>query len=153
MGRSKYRELRAVPVLERLAVRRSHIHGWGLYTKVDVSKDDFIIEYVGQVIRNNMGDKREEYYDKAGVGSCYLFRLDEDCIVDATRRGHIGRFINHCCSPNAYAKTVEIGPHTQDRHHRPKTSRPERRSCTTTSSPSRTTRSPAAAARRTARGR
>ena len=69
--------------------------------------------YVGQVIRNNMGDKREEYYDKAGVGSCYLFRLDEDCIVDATRRGHIGRFINHCCSPNAYAKTVEIGPHTR----------------------------------------
>ena len=60
-----------------------------------------------------MGDKREEYYDKAGVGSCYLFRLDEDCIVDATRRGHIGRFINHCCSPNAYAKTVEIGPHTR----------------------------------------
>jgi histone-lysine N-methyltransferase SETD1 len=109
----KYRELRAVPVLERLAVRRSHIHGWGLYTKVDVERDDFIIEYVGQVIRNNMGDKREEYYDKAGVGSCYLFRLDEDCIVDATRRGHIGRFINHCCSPNAYAKTVEIGPHTR----------------------------------------
>ena len=72
-----------------------------------------MIRYVGQVIRNNMGDKREEYYDKAGVGSCYLFRLDEDCIVDATRRGHIGRFINHCCSPNAYAKTVEIGPHTR----------------------------------------
>jgi hypothetical protein len=40
----KYRELRAVPVLERLAVRRSHIHGWGLYTKVDVERDDFIIE-------------------------------------------------------------------------------------------------------------
>ena len=109
----KYRALRAVPVLERLAVRRSHIHGWGLYTRVDLKKDDFVIEYVGQVIRNSVADKREIYYDEAGVGSCYLFRIDDDCIVDATRRGHIGRFINHCCTPNAYARTVEIGKHTR----------------------------------------
>ena len=109
----KYRALRAVPVLERLAVRRSHIHGWGLYTRVDLKKDDFVIEYVGQVIRNSVADKREVYYDEAGVGSCYLFRIDDDCIVDATRRGHIGRFINHCCTPNAYARTVEIGKHTR----------------------------------------
>ena len=60
-------------------------------------------------MRQVVGDRRETYYDETGVGSCYLFRLDEDAIVDATRRGNIGRFINHCCRPNAYAKIVSLG--------------------------------------------
>ena len=47
--RAKLRRMRSVPLLERLAVRRSHIHGWGLYCKQDFCKDDFIIEYVGGV--------------------------------------------------------------------------------------------------------
>ena len=111
--RDKYRRMKAVPLAARLAVRRSHIHGWGLYCKTDVPKDAFIIEYVGQVVRQAVGDKREKYYDDAGVGSCYLFRLDEDAIVDATRRGNIGRFINHCCRPNAYAKIVALDSNTK----------------------------------------
>jgi hypothetical protein len=42
------------------------------------------------------------------VGSCYLFRLDKDNIIDATRRGGMARFMNHCCEPNAYAGIVTI---------------------------------------------
>ena len=51
MTRAKFRRMRSVPLLERLAVRRSHIHGWGLYTKVDVERDDFIIEWARGVPR------------------------------------------------------------------------------------------------------
>lgn len=100
--------MRSVPRCERLLVRRSHIHGWGLFLKRDVKKDEYIVEYVGQIVRQCVGDKREKFYDESGVGSCYLFRLDTDNIVDATRRGNIGRFINHCCHPNAYARVVSI---------------------------------------------
>jgi SET domain-containing protein len=32
-----------------------------------------------------------------GIGSCYLFRLGHDKIVDATRTGTLSRFINHSC--------------------------------------------------------
>jgi len=112
-NRDKYRRMKAVPMNERLEVRRSHIHGWGLFLKRDVRKDEFIVEYVGQIVRRIVGDKREKYYDEAGFGSCYLFRLDNDRIVDATRRGNVGRFINHCCKPNAYARVVTVEPNVK----------------------------------------
>ncbi|KAJ8612113.1 hypothetical protein CTAYLR_002467 [Chrysophaeum taylorii] len=107
-NRDKYRRMKALPMSARLEVRRSHIHGWGLFLKRDVRKDEFIVEYLGQIVRQVVGDKREKYYDQAGFGSCYLFRLDNDLIVDATRRGNVGRFINHCCKPNAYARVVNV---------------------------------------------
>ena len=56
---------------------------------------------------------REAVYEQEGVGSCYLFRLDKDEIVDATRTGGMARFMNHCCEPNAYAGIVTI-PNTVD---------------------------------------
>jgi SET domain-containing protein len=34
------------------------------------------------------------------------YRLDKDDIIDATRRGGMARFINHCCEPNAYARVI-----------------------------------------------
>ena len=36
-------------------------------------------------------------YEAAGIGSSYLFRVDHDYIIDATRNGNLARFINHCC--------------------------------------------------------
>jgi SET domain-containing protein len=35
-------------------------------------------------------------------------RLDKDEIIDATRKGGMARFINHCCEPNAYARVISI---------------------------------------------
>ena len=72
------------------------------------SKNDLIVEYIGQKIRQVVADKREAVYEQEGVGSCYLFRLDKDEIVDATRTGGMARFMNHCCEPNAYAGIVTI---------------------------------------------
>ena len=31
-------------------------------------------------------------------GACYLFRIDDEWIVDATTTGGPARFINHCCA-------------------------------------------------------
>ena len=68
------------------------------------------------MVRQEVADAREKRYEKEGMGSCYMFRLDQRCIVDATRRGNVARFINHSCDPNAYSKVVAV--------HRP-TERPE----------------------------
>jgi SET domain-containing protein len=35
-----------------------------------------------------------------------MFRLDEACVLDATMRGNIARYINHSCTPNCYSKVV-----------------------------------------------
>jgi histone-lysine N-methyltransferase SETD1 len=109
MNRLRYQALSSAYLLDpfaRLEVRRSHIHNWGLFCKSSFEKDAMIVEYIGQKIRQAVADRREIKYEEEGVGSCYLFRLDGQDIVDATRTGGMARFINHCCEPNAYAKIV-----------------------------------------------
>lgn len=34
----------------------------------------------------------------------YMFRVDDEWVVDATRKGGAARFINHCCEPNCFTK-------------------------------------------------
>lgn len=60
-------------------------------------KLEIIIEYVGEVLRNVVADKREEIYKDKGFGDCYMFRIDKDYVVDATFRGNQARYLNHCC--------------------------------------------------------
>lgn len=103
----QYRQLKSVPIKNRLESRRSTIHGWGLFVRKPIKKHGMIIEYVGEVCRQGVADLREKRYEEEGMGSCYLFRLDDEWIVDATRKGGIARFINHSCVPNAYSKTVK----------------------------------------------
>ncbi|KAF2861076.1 hypothetical protein K470DRAFT_46180 [Piedraia hortae CBS 480.64] len=88
---------------------RSAIHGWGLYAEEDISMTELIIEYVGEHVRQKVADIREIAYDKQGVGSSYLFRMRDDFIIDATKKGGIARFINHSCDPNCTAKIINVG--------------------------------------------
>ena len=67
-----------------------------------------IIEYVGDRVRQRVADLREINYQKQGIGSSYLFRIDEDTVVDATKKGGIARFINHSCMPNCTAKIIKV---------------------------------------------
>ncbi|KAL7977527.1 hypothetical protein Chor_009476 [Crotalus horridus] len=55
-----------------------------------------------------VADMREKRYAQEGIGSSYLFRVDHDTIIDATKCGNLARFINHCCTPNCYAKVITI---------------------------------------------
>ena len=50
-----------------------------------------VIEYRGERVRRTVADARERRYRAAGM-DCYLFTVDDDVVVDATRRGTIGRF-------------------------------------------------------------
>lgn len=76
---------------------RSDIHDWGLFTKENIGADEMIIEYVGEVVRSIIADSRERRYIEQGIGSSYLFRVDNSYVVDATHRGSCSRFINHNC--------------------------------------------------------
>lgn len=87
---------------------RSAIHNWGLYAQENIAANDMIIEYVGEKVRQRVADLREARYDQQGVGSSYLFRIDEDTVIDATKMGGIARFINHSCTPNCTAKIIRV---------------------------------------------
>lgn len=86
-----------------------------------------VIEYVGETIRQSVGDLREKHYELEGMNSNYMFRVDSDTIVDATKCGNLARFINHSCDvrrndrsrsnemffafffqPNCYAKIIPV---------------------------------------------
>lgn len=86
---------------------RSAIHSWGLYAAEPIRKYEMIIEYVGERIRAPLADLRERKYQAMGIGSSYMFRIDEETVVDATMSGGVARFINHCCTPSCTAKTIK----------------------------------------------
>ncbi len=75
---------------KQLKFSRSPIHDWGLYAMEPISQGEMVIEYVGELIRQQVADKREKYYERMGIGSSYLFRVDDDAVVDATKKGNLG---------------------------------------------------------------
>lgn len=56
-----------------------------------------VIEYVGAILRHAIADEREKHYERVGIGSSYLFRIDGDTVIDATKCGNLARFVNHSC--------------------------------------------------------
>ncbi|KAJ1612328.1 multidomain chromatinic protein [Cryptosporidium canis] len=108
-----YRYLDSLPYDKRLAIRKSSIHGFGLFAREPIRAGEPIIEYVGELIRNSVADKRENAYKSYGNrdGSCYMFRLDELNVLDATNIGNHARFMNHCCDPNSICKVISVDSH------------------------------------------
>ena len=49
-------ERRALPAIAR---RRSKLHGWGVFTKVPISKNTRIVTYDGELIDHKESFKRE----------------------------------------------------------------------------------------------
>lgn len=82
---------------KQLRFAKSGIHDWGLFAMESIAADEMVTEYVGEVIRQPIADIRERRYEEMGIGSSYLFRVDQETIIDATTKGNLARFINHCC--------------------------------------------------------
>ncbi|MES1902232.1 MAG: Histone-lysine N-methyltransferase setd1b [Paramarteilia canceri] len=81
----------------------------GLFSFSKCSENELLIEYCGEIIRPSVADFREEYvYKTSNDSTSYLFKIDDNIIVDATCVGNNARFINHSCNPNSYAKVVTL---------------------------------------------
>ncbi|XP_077967604.1 histone-lysine N-methyltransferase 2A-like isoform X2 [Styela clava] len=102
----RFRHLRT-SAREAVGVYRSAIHGRGLYCKRDIEAGEMVMEYTGEVIRCFLTDHREKMYETKGIG-CYMFRMDDMYVVDATMMGSGARFINHSCEPSCYSRIVHI---------------------------------------------
>lgn len=86
---------------------RSRIQGLGLYATRDIEKHTMVIEYIGQLIRNEIAERNEAIYEAQNRG-VYMFRLEENRVVDATLSGGLARYMNHSCNPNCVAEVVQI---------------------------------------------
>jgi len=88
-----------------VVVRRSKIHGTGIYAKKDISKGTNVIEYVGYLITkkeaDDIADRELENHNKNSEnGAVYIFDLNKKQDVNGNVSWNTAKWINHSCDPN-----------------------------------------------------
>ncbi|KAK3610447.1 hypothetical protein CHS0354_016625 [Potamilus streckersoni] len=74
--------------------------GLGLRTIVDIKRGQFVNEYVGEIIDNELCLDRISQAQQNKSTNFYLLALDKYRVIDARFKGNLSRFINHSCDPN-----------------------------------------------------
>ncbi len=86
----------------RVAVRKSPVHGRGVFAVTAIAKGARILEYTGERMSHAKADR---LYGDLHEGSSHtmLFAANDKVVIDATKRGGPARWINHSCAPNCEA--------------------------------------------------
>ena len=87
----------------RIQVRRSGVHGKGVYALQAIPKGTRIIEYKGEVVTWKQALKRHPH-DPSDPNHTFFFHVDDDHVIDAAVNGNAARWINHACKPNCKAE-------------------------------------------------
>jgi SET domain-containing protein len=88
--------------LRKSAVRRSGIHGKGLFARRRIVAGAKLMRYRGQVIDWETAGERYATSD-ADEGHTFYFDLGDGRVIDGGRGGNSSRWINHGCDPNIEA--------------------------------------------------
>lgn len=91
--------------LPRIIRRRSKLHGFGVFAAEPINKNTRIIDYAGELVRNDQVGRREEQYLRDGC--IWVFRVNRRWSRDAAVGGNVARFINHACRPNCWFEVVD----------------------------------------------
>jgi SET domain-containing protein len=83
-------------------VRRSAIHGNGVFARRDIDPGECIVEYTGERITSDESAIRAE---KGGgpINHTFFFSLADGMVIDGGSGGNDARYINHACEPNCEA--------------------------------------------------
>ena len=87
---------------KRIQVRRSGVHGKGVFALQDIAEGETLIEYVGEVISWDEAQDRHPH-DPEDPNHTFYFHVNEDRVIDALFGGNSSRWINHSCDPNCEA--------------------------------------------------
>jgi len=85
---------------ELMHVRRSRVHGRGVFAVRRIRKGTRIIEYLGDRVSHAQADLRYEHKDISD-NHTFLFIVDRGVVIDGGTNGNDARFINHSCDPNS----------------------------------------------------
>ena len=90
----------------RIEVRRSGVHGKGVYALTTLRKGEVVIEYKGEVISWAEALRRHPH-DPSDPDHTFYFHVDEARTIDGKVGGNMSRWINHGCQPNCEAEDVD----------------------------------------------
>ncbi|XP_024014095.1 histone-lysine N-methyltransferase, H3 lysine-9 specific SUVH6 isoform X2 [Eutrema salsugineum] len=128
----------------KLEIFKTESRGWGVRSLSSIPSGSFICEYVGELLEDKEAERRignDEYLFDIGkkhdntlaegmsklMPETQAMKEDEDdddddddktsgFTIDAAKKGNVGRFLNHSCSPNLFAQDV-MYDHEDTRFH------------------------------------
>ena len=92
----------------RIQVRKSGVHGKGVFALQPIKRREPIIEYVGEVISWPEALRRHPH-DPSDPNHTFYFHVDDQHVIDAKVGGNASRWINHACRPNCKADQQDDG--------------------------------------------
>ena len=86
----------------RIQVRRSGVHGKGVFALQNIAKGDVVVEYKGEII-NWKEALRRHPHDPSEPNHTFYFHIDETRVIDGKINGNSAKWINHSCGANCEA--------------------------------------------------
>jgi uncharacterized protein len=85
----------------KISIRRSKIHGHGVYASELIPANRKVIEYTGERINRREAKRRDE------GDFTYMFAVDAYWTLDGAVGGSGAELINHCCDPNLISRVMK----------------------------------------------
>ncbi len=90
----------------KVFLKKSKIHGRGIYAKEFIKKGERIIEYIGEKVTKKEGERRaEKHFEMSkgnpSQGAVYIFELNKKFDIDGIFEYNTAKYINHSCNPNS----------------------------------------------------
>lgn len=81
------------PKLAPVAVKKSPIHGKGVFARAAIAAGTPVLEYVGERLSPAEARRRDP-------DNNYLLNIDARTTIDGSDESNVARFLNHSCAPN-----------------------------------------------------
>ena len=92
----------------RIQVRRSGVHGKGVFALQDLAEGETLIKYTGELISWPEALRRHPH-DPAQPNHTFYFHIEDGRAIDGNVGGNSSRWINHSCQPNCEAEEADGG--------------------------------------------
>ncbi|XDJ36120.1 MAG: SET domain-containing protein-lysine N-methyltransferase [Burkholderia sp.] len=89
----------------RIVVRRSSVHGKGVFAVAPIREGERVVEYKGEQISWKEAQRRHPH-NLNEPNHTFYFALEEGGVIDGKVDGNSARWINHSCEPNCGAQEI-----------------------------------------------